>query len=108
MKTPKEIVYLNDAQIIPPEWDNKKRDWKPEEIKIKIHPTKCIVTIENNIVIGDVYVDESEEPYYRLYKDYKIEKYSHGTSETRHGWYAFKGLRLVMEFKSDNFRIEAM
>lgn len=37
MKTPKEIVYLNDAQIIPPEWDNKKRDWKPEEIKIKIH-----------------------------------------------------------------------
>lgn len=49
MKTPKEIVYLNDAQAIPPEWDNKKRDWKPEEIKIKIYPTKCIVTIENNI-----------------------------------------------------------
>ena len=104
-KIMKEIVYLNMAVGIFPKTENGK--WEINELIISKSPTKCKV-INNDIIINDVYVNKSEDGKISLYNKYKICKVGFYTNIYENCWPVFYGEELVLEFKSDNYIIEAM
>ena len=102
----KEIVYLNTSHANPPKRDNGK--WKVEELDVVLPPTKCKIVINKSIVIPDVYVRCKEGENICLYRDYHIERFGWTCSDQENCWAIFRGDHLVLEFKSDDFVIEAI
>jgi hypothetical protein len=86
----KEIVYINLAGLEYP------RDPSHQLI---VAPTKCKVTINNSFIIENVYVAAIEGSSIYLYNNYEV--------KILYQWPKLVGRGLVLEFKSDNFRIES-
>ena len=112
------IVYLNEAKVslLPEAAVPKTYVMVPtSEYSVEIYPTKCKVTINGNIVVEDVYVfRHTQAVVFGLYKSYQVMRtyipmYSgHGTTEREACVLSVLGKDLVLEFKSDNFVIEAL
>jgi hypothetical protein len=111
------IVYLGEAKVsllpeaaIPQLYVNVPTS----EYSVEVYPTKCKVTINGNIVFEDVYVAQHKDGIYSLYKSYCVMKtyipmYSgHGMTEREACYLNILGKDLVLQFKSDNFVIEAL
>ena len=102
----KEIIYLHMARANPPVREDGK--WKIEELDITLPPTLCKVTINKTIVISDVYVWCKPDENICLYKRYHIERWGWCFPDKENCSAVFRGDGLLLEFKSDDFVIEAM
>lgn len=92
----KEIVYINLAGLEYPR--DPSHQLTIENVKVIVAPTKCKVTINNSFIIENVYVAAIEGSSIYLYNNYEV--------KILYQWPKLVGRELVLEFKSDNFRIE--
>jgi len=101
-----EIVYLSMIQSEYP--TDGMSPLKLENVKIITPPTKCNVTINGSYRVKDVYVDKrSDDSSLYLFNNYSTNIEGLWGSGGRHQYPIFKGSGLVLEFKSDNYIIEA-
>lgn len=105
MSNKKEIVYLNQAEATPPETNDGK--WTIDQLTVNKPPTKCKITINDRIVIDDVYIwENTKDGGYSVYNNYLIQRFGFCTSEQENCWAVFRGEGLVLEFKAENYKIE--
>ena len=99
-----KLVYISQAKATWPDVENGK--WSLSDINITIPPTKCKVTINNDLIINDVYVNINTGGYIFLYNTFSYQKVGYCTDSKENCWVEFFGTGLVLTFKSDNFIIE--
>lgn len=102
----KPAVYINQAFGDWPKRENGK--WTIDELIVTMPPTKCKVTINKTIVVPDVYVWCKEGENICLYREFEAYRTGWGAGDRENCWPAFRGKGLVLEFKSDDFVIEAV
>ena len=108
-----KIIYLNDCSVNLTDIGEvvvEARVLNPGEYTLDERPTKCKVTINDRIVIDDVFVFKKDNTIF-LYESYSVVKTGFTTEKILinngpWGWAKIEPKNLILEFKSNNYIIE--
>jgi hypothetical protein len=102
------IVFISDAKLKEVKNTPQPVSMTLSSVVIEVPPTRCKVTVNKTIVFEDVYVDTLKGEV-ALYKEFELFPWCVGSDASGYCYSnRLIGKDLVLQFKSDNYVIQAM